>query len=175
MDGLSSQNLCSVGQNLAPTSPPKNDSEIDWARQHFEGPRSVKKSASFFAISFFGARRFPTTSCVFGEAPSVPLPPFHSMGTKASSTNPLSGKPVIRPVRRNSPSTGRALTVGSVTTACFRNRILVFTCPQTAQSNLWTARSRRVVCGLITASLSGLRHFGQVSSIKRSKDRLSLP
>jgi hypothetical protein len=27
---------------------------------------------------------------------------------------------------------------------------------------------------LTTASLSGLRHFGQVSSIKRSKDRVSL-
>ena len=30
------------------------------------------------------------------------------------------------------------------------------------------------MCGLTTASLSGLRHFGQVSSIKRSKDRVSL-
>jgi hypothetical protein len=43
-----------------------------------------------------------------------------------------------------------------------------------AQSNLWTARSRRVLCGLIKASFSGLRHFGQVSSMKRSKDRVRL-
>ena len=53
-------------------------------------------------------------------------------------------------------------------------RISVFTRPQSAQSNLWTARSHRVACGSITASLSGLRHFGQLSSIKRSKDRVSL-
>jgi hypothetical protein len=43
-----------------------------------------------------------------------------------------------------------------------------------AQSNLWTARSRRVACGSITASRNGLRHFGQVSSIKRSNDRVGL-
>jgi hypothetical protein len=45
-------------------------------------------------------------------------------------------------------------------TGCFRKRILVFTPPQSAHSNLWTARSRRVECCSITASFIGLRHLG---------------
>ena len=40
---------------------------------------------------------------------------------------------------------------------------LVFTTPQSAHSNLWTARSRRVECCSITASFISLRHLGQVS------------
>src|ERR1700722_20359314 len=46
--------------------------------------------------------------------------------------------------------------------------------PQFAHSKLWTASSARVRCGLITSSFKGLRHFGQTSFIKRSKDRVSL-
>ena len=46
-----------------------------------------------------------------------------------------------------------------------RNRILVFTAPLCAHSNLWTARSLRVGCCSTAAGLIGLRHFGQVSFI----------
>jgi hypothetical protein len=47
--------------------------------------------------------------------------------------------------------------------------------PQCAHSKLCTTMlGRVVVCGLTTAGLSGLRHFGEVSFIKRSKDRVGL-
>ena len=52
-------------------------------------------------------------------------------------------------------------------------RILLFTAPQFTHSNLWTARSRRVGCRVTPANSVGLRHFGQVSSITRSKDMLA--
>jgi hypothetical protein len=60
------------------------------------------------------------------------------------------------------------------TLLCFRKSTLVFTAPQFAHSKLWTARSARIGCGLITPGFKGLRHFGQTSFIKRSKDRVSL-
>ena len=62
----------------------------------------------------------------------------------------------------------------AATLLCFRKSTLVFTAPQFGHSKLWTARSVRVGCGLIASSFNGLRHFGQTSFIKRSKDRVSL-
>ena len=55
-------------------------------------------------------------------------------------------------------------------TSYFRKRILVLTPPQSVHSNLWSERSRRVGCCSIRASFIGLRHFGQVSFAKRSRD-----
>jgi hypothetical protein len=69
----------------------------------------------------------------------------------------------------------RALATGlSANAPCdFRKRILVCTVPQFEHSNLWTARLRRVGWGSITAGISGWRHFGQVSFIKRSIDMMN--
>src|ERR1700734_4149272 len=69
----------------------------------------------------------------------------------------------------------RALATGlSANAPCdFRKRILVCTVPQLEHSNLWTARLRRVGWGSITAGISGWRHFGQVSFIKRSIDMMN--
>ena len=58
----------------------------------------------------------------------------------------------------------------SATALCFRKSTLVFTAPQFAHSKLWTARSTRAGCGLITPGFKGLRHFWQTSFMKRSKD-----
>jgi hypothetical protein len=44
--------------------------------------------------------------------------------------------------------------------------------PQSVHSNLWSDRSRRVGCCSIRASFIGLRHLGQVSFAKRSKDMM---
>src|ERR1700678_1571262 len=69
----------------------------------------------------------------------------------------------------------RALATGlSANAPCdFRKRMLVCTAPQFEHSNLWTARLRRVGWGSITAGISGWRHFGQVSFIKRSRDMMN--
>ena len=62
----------------------------------------------------------------------------------------------------------------AATVLCFRKSNLVFTAPQFAHSKLWTARSARAGCGLITPGFKGLRHFWQTSFMKRSKDRVRL-
>ena len=67
------------------------------------------------------------------------------------------------------PATEAAFHCQSAT-SCFRKRILVFTPPQSVHSNLWSERSRRAGCCSIRASFIGLRHLGQVSFAKRSKD-----
>src|ERR1700733_13476692 len=51
-----------------------------------------------------------------------------------------------------------------------RQRILVVTCPQLVHLNLCIASSCLVGCGSTAASFSGLRHFGHVSFIKRSRN-----
>ncbi len=60
------------------------------------------------------------------------------------------------------------------TTAFFPKRVLVFTRPQSTQSNLCTARSRRVGLWHDYSELYWLAAPRQVSFIKRSKDRVSL-
>jgi hypothetical protein len=55
----------------------------------------------------------------------------------------------------------------------FNERTLVFTGPQFAHSKFWSARSRRVGCGSITAGFTGLWHLGQVSSINMATDMAS--
>ena len=44
------------------------------------------------------------------------------------------------------------------------------TCPQLVHSNLCTAKSRLLGCDATAERLIGLRHFGHVSFMKRSKD-----
>jgi hypothetical protein len=55
-----------------------------------------------------------------------------------------------------------------------RKRTFEATGPQPAHSNLCTVRRRLVGCGAMVASFIGLRHFGQVSFINRSKDMVAL-
>ena len=71
------------------------------------------------------------------------------------------------------PLSRKRLQVGAnhaATSLGLRKSILILVELQLAHWNLWTARSRRVGCGSMAASVIGLRHFVQVSFMKRSKD-----
>ena len=63
----------------------------------------------------------------------------------------------------------------AATSLGLRKSILILVELQLAHWNLWTARSRRVGCGSMAASVISLRHFAQVSFMKRSKDIVGVP
>ena len=84
MDAASVRESLGVGYALSLTPRRQNITAklTGLGRLILKGPDAcfLRKSASFLAMRFFDRRRLPTTSCVFGEAPSFPLPPFQATG-----------------------------------------------------------------------------------------------
>ena len=62
----------------------------------------------------------------------------------------------------------------SKSTNADERRALINLACRYSQAALMSERIVRLACCSTTASLNGLRHFGQASSIKRSKDRVGL-